>query len=81
MGGSFLGAVFLTQRLARAMHPHQGPRLSAALIALYGVAQLLGPIVAEAGIHMGATLSSTFIWGLGACVWAMVLMLRVPKGT
>ena len=26
MGGSFLGAVFLTQRLARAMHPHQGPR-------------------------------------------------------
>ena len=78
MGGSFLGAVFLTQRLARAMHPHQGPRLSAALIALYGVAQLLGPIVAEAGIHMGATLSSTFIWGLGACVWALLLMLRVP---
>ena len=79
MGGSFLGAVFLTQRLARAMHPHQGPRLSAALIALYGVAQLLGPIVAEAGIHMGATLSSTFIWGLGACVWAMVLMLLVKN--
>lgn len=78
MGGSFLGAVFLTQRLARAIHPHQGPRLSAALIALYGVAQLLGPIVAEAGIHMGATLASTFIWGLGACVWALVLMVRVP---
>ena len=79
MGGSFLGAVFLTQRLARAMHPHQGPRLSAALIALYGVAQLLGPIVAEAGIHMGATLSSTFIWGLGACVWALMLMLLVKN--
>ena len=79
MGGSFLGAVFLTQRLARTLHPHQGPRLSAALIALYGVAQLLGPIVAEAGIHMGATLASTFIWGLGACVWALVLMLWVPK--
>ena len=79
MGGSFLGAVFLTQRLARAMHPHQGPRLSAALIALYGVAQLLGPIVAEAGIHMGATLASTFVWGLGACVWAMVLMLLVKN--
>lgn len=78
MGGSFLGAVFLTQRLARAMHPHQGPRLSAALIALYGVAQLLGPIVAEAGIHMGATLASTFVWGLGACVWALILMFRVP---
>ena len=78
MGGSFLGAVFLTQRLARSIHPHQGPRLSAALIALYGVAQLLGPIVAEAGIHMGATLASTFVWGLGACVWALLLMLRVP---
>lgn len=77
MGGSFLGSVLLTQRLARTIHPHQGPRLSAALIALYGVAQLLGPIVAEAGIHMGATLASTFIWGLGACVWALVLMLRV----
>ncbi len=79
MGGSFLGAVFLTQRLARAIHPHQGPRLSAALIALYGVAQLSGPIVAEAGIHMGATLASTFVWGLGACVWALVLMVWVPK--
>ena len=78
MGGSFLGAVFLTQRLARSIHPHQGPRLSAALIALYGVAQLLGPIVAEAGIHMGATLASTFVWGLGACVWALILMFRVP---
>ncbi len=78
MGGSFLGAVFLTQRLARALHPHQGPRLSAALIALYGVAQLAGPILAEAGIHLGATLSSAFIWGLGACVWAMLLMLKVP---
>jgi hypothetical protein len=28
---------------------------------------------------MGATLASTFIWGLGACVWALVLMLWVPK--
>lgn len=79
MGGSFLGAVFLTQRLARTLHPHQGPRLSAALIALYGVAQLVGPIIAETGINMGMTLASTFIWGLGACVWGMVLMMWVPK--
>ena len=78
MGGSFLGAVFLTQRLARALHPHQGPRLSAALIALYGVAQLAGPILAEVGIHLGATLTSAFFWGLGACAWAMLLMLCVP---
>lgn len=81
MGGSFLGAVFLTQRLARALHPHQGPRLSAALIAIYGVAQLAGPILAEAGMHMGATLSSTFIWGLGACLWGMLLMVWVPAGS
>jgi len=78
MGGSFLGAVFLTQRLARTLHPHQGPRLSAALIALYGVAQLVGPILAEVGINMGATLAATFIWGLGACIWGMVLMFWVP---
>ena len=62
VGGSFLGAVLLTQRLARTLHPHQGPRLSAALIALYSVTQLLGPVLAKAGIENGATLSSTFIW-------------------
>ncbi len=78
MGGSFLGAVFLTQRLARTLHPHQGPRLSAALIALYGVAQLGGPILAEVGINMGATLAATFVWGLGACIWGMVFMFWVP---
>ncbi|MDF1763978.1 MAG: YbfB/YjiJ family MFS transporter, partial [Oleibacter sp.] len=79
MGGSFLGAVFLTQRFARKMHPHQGPRLSAALIALYGVAQLVGPIIAETGIHMGMTLASTFIWGLGACIWGLLWMFKTPN--
>ncbi|QQD25368.1 YbfB/YjiJ family MFS transporter [Venatoribacter cucullus] len=78
MGGSFLGAVLLTQRLARTLHPHQGPRLSAALIALYGFTQLTGPWLAKLGIESGATLSSTFIWGFGALVWAFVLMLWVP---
>ena len=79
MGGSFLGAVFLTQRLARNIHPHQGPRLSAALIAIYGIAQLIGPIIAEVGINLGATLASAFVWGLGACIWALLLMLKVPN--
>lgn len=78
VGGTFLGAVLLTQRLARSLHPHQGPRLSAALIALYGFTQLLGPWLARMGIEGGATLSSTFIWGLAALIWALLLMLWVP---
>ena len=78
MGGSFIGAVLLTQRLARTLHPHQGPRLSAALIALYGFTQLTGPWLAKLGIEGGATLSSTFIWGLAALIWAFVFMLWVP---
>jgi predicted MFS family arabinose efflux permease len=78
VGGTFLGAVLLTQRLARTLHPHQGPRLSAALIALYGFTQLLGPWLAKIGIEGGASLSSTFIWGLAALLWAFALMLWVP---
>lgn len=78
VGGTFLGTVLLTQRLARTLHPHQGPRLSAALIALYSVAQLAGPLLAKAGVEYGASLSSTFIWGLGALVWGFMLMLKVP---
>lgn len=79
MGGSFLGCVLLTQRMARALQPHQGPKLGAALIALYGVTQLSGPWLAKIGIEHGASLSSTFIWGLGALIFAIVLTLWVPK--
>lgn len=79
MGSSFLGAVLLTQRLARTLHPHQGPRLSAALISLYGFTQLLGPWLAKIGIEHGAPLSATFVVGLIALIWALMLMLWVPK--
>lgn len=79
VGGTFLGSVLLTQRLARSLQPHQGPRLSAALIALYGCAQLLGPWLAKLGLEAGASLASTFICGLIALLWAFVLMLWVPK--
>lgn len=79
MGSSFLGCVLLTQRLARTLHPHQGPRLSAALVALYGFTQLTGPWLAKLGIEQGASLSSTFIIGLVALVFAFVLTLWVPK--
>lgn len=79
VGGSFLGAVLLTQRLARTLQPHQGPRLSAALIALYGLAQLLGPGLSRFGIERGASLSDTFVWGLVALIWAFVMMLGVKN--
>src|SRR5690554_7897767 len=77
MGSSFLGCVLLTQRLARTLHPHQGPRLSAALVALYGLTQLTGPWLAKLGIEHGASLSSTFVIGLIALVFAFVLTLWV----
>ncbi|ASP37891.1 MFS transporter [Bacterioplanes sanyensis] len=78
VGGTFLGSVLLTQRLARQLHPHQGPRLSAALIALYGFTQLLGPWLARMGLERGMDLSSTFVVGLAALVWAWLLMWWVP---
>lgn len=79
MGSSFLGCVLLTQRLARAIQPHQGPKLSAALIALYGVTQLSGPWLAKIGLEHGASLASTFVWGLAALVFAIFLTLWVPS--
>ena len=79
MGSSFLGCVLLTQRLARSLHPHQGPRLSAALVALYGFTQLTGPWLAKLGIEQGASLASTFVIGFVALVFAFVLTLWVPK--
>lgn len=79
MGSSFLGCVLLTQRLARTLHPHQGPRLSAALVALYGFTQLTGPWLAKLGIEQGASLASTFVVGFVALVFAFVLTLWVPK--
>lgn len=79
MGGSFLGCVLLTQRIARALQPHQGPRLSAALVALYGFTQLTGPWLAKIGIENGASLASTFIIGLVALGFALVLTFGVPK--
>src|SRR5690606_12739555 len=47
VGSSFVGSVMCTQRLARYFQPHQGPRLSAAMIALYAGSQLVGPWLAK----------------------------------
>jgi len=79
VGGTFLGTVLLTQRLARALHPHQGPRLSAALIALYSLTQLAGPWLTGVWLDMGGTLHSAFWLGAGALVWGLFWMLLVPR--
>lgn len=78
VGSCFVGSVFLTQRLARSLQPHQGPRLSAALIALYGVAQLAGPWLAELWLARGGTLSQSFAIGAAALVWALIWSLFTP---
>lgn len=79
VGGTFLGTVLLTQRLARTLHPHQGPRLSAALIALYSLTQLAGPWLTGVWLNMGGSLHSAFWLGAGALLWGLVWMLLVPR--
>lgn len=81
VGGCFVASVFLTQRVARALQPHQGPRLSAALIALYGGAQLAGPWLAEHWLARGGTLTQSFALGAGALVWGLVWAFLVPDPT
>jgi len=78
VGATFLGTVLLTQRLARSLHPHQGPRLSAAMIALYGLAQLAGPWLAGLWLSPGGSLQSTLWLGAGALLWGLLWMLPVP---
>lgn len=79
VGGTFLGTVLLTQRLARALQPHQGPRLSAALIALYGLTQLAAPWLTSIWMGMGGSLHSAFWLGAGALLWGLLWMLMVPR--
>ncbi|MCQ4253688.1 YbfB/YjiJ family MFS transporter [Stutzerimonas stutzeri] len=79
VGGTFLGTVLLTQRLARTLHPHQGPRLSAALIALYGLTQLAAPWLTSIWMGMGGSLHSAFWLGAGALLWGLLWMLMVPR--
>lgn len=79
VGCTFLGSVLLTQRLARALHPHQGPRISAALITLYGFAQLTGPWMARLWLERGGSMSDTYWLGAGALVWATLWTLRTQQ--
>lgn len=79
VGSSFVGSVMCTQRLARYFQPHQGPRLSAAMIALYAGSQLIGPWLAKVWIEYGGTLLQSFAVGLGAFIWGLFWTLRTPK--
>lgn len=79
VGGTFLGTVLLTQRLARTLHPHQGPRLSAALVALYGFTQLTGPWLTGLWLAANGTLQGAFWLGAGALIWGLLWALIVPE--
>lgn len=78
VGGTFLGTVLLTQRIGRALHPHQGPRLSAALVALYGFTQMAGPWLTKQWLDMGGTLDSAFWIGVAALLWGLLFTALVP---
>lgn len=79
VGGTFLGTVLLTQRLGRALHPHQGPRLSAAMIALYGFTQMVGPWLTKQWLDAGGTLSAAFGIGVAALAFALLFTFLVPR--
>ncbi|WP_417520333.1 YbfB/YjiJ family MFS transporter [Marinobacter sp.] len=79
VGGTFLGTVLLTQRLGRALHPHQGPRLSAAMVALYGFTQMVGPWLTKQWLDAGGTLVSAFGIGVGALVFGLIFIFFVPR--
>jgi len=79
VGGTFLGTVLLTQRIGRALHPHQGPRLSAAMVALYGFTQMVGPWLTKQWLDGGGTLISAFGIGVGALVFGLALAFFVPR--
>ncbi|MBW4935101.1 YbfB/YjiJ family MFS transporter [Marinobacter sp. F4206] len=79
VGSTFLGTVLLTQRIGRALHPHQGPRLSAAMVALYGFTQMVGPWLTKQWLDMGGTLGSAFGIGVVALAFGLVFVFLVPQ--
>ncbi|MDY6798879.1 MAG: YbfB/YjiJ family MFS transporter [Pseudomonadota bacterium] len=79
VGGTFLGTVLLTQRIGRALHPHQGPRLSAAMVALYGFTQMVGPWLTKQWLEGGGTLVSAFGIGVAALAFGLLFAFFVPK--
>jgi hypothetical protein len=78
-GSTFVGTVLLTQRIGRALHPHQGPRLSAAMVARYSVTQMAGPWLTRQWLDAGGTLVGAFTLGAVALGWGLLLALFVPR--
>jgi hypothetical protein len=81
VGSTFLGTVLLTQRIGRALHPHQGPRLSAAMVALYGFTQMVGPWLTKHWLDAGGTLLSAFGIGVAALAFGLLFTFVVPRQT
>ncbi len=79
VGVTFVGTVLLTQRIGRALHPHQGPRLSAAMIAVYGFTQMAGPWLTRQWLDMGGTLGSAFGIGVAALIFGLFFVFFVPR--
>lgn len=79
VGSTFVGTVLLTQRIGRALHPHQGPRLSAAMVALYGFTQMVGPWLTKQWLDAGGTLVSAFGIGVAALAFGLVFVFFVPS--
>ncbi|SFR65892.1 Predicted arabinose efflux permease, MFS family [Marinobacter daqiaonensis] len=78
VGSTFVGTVLLTQRIGRALHPHQGPRLSAAMVALYSVTQMAGPWLTRQWLEAGGTLIGAFSLGAVALGLGLFFALFVP---
>ncbi|MET4026478.1 MFS family permease [Marinobacter sp. MBR-99] len=81
VGSTFLGTVLLTQRIGRALHPHQGPRLSAAMVALYGFTQMVGPWLTKQWLDSGGTLGSAFGIGVAALAFGLLFAFFVPRSS
>lgn len=79
MGGSFMGTVVCSQRLAKIFQPHQGAKLFATLISIYAGTQLIGPYLSKIYMDHGGSLLHSFGFGLIALIWGLLWMLKVPK--
>lgn len=79
IGGSFLGSVMCTQRYARTLQPLQGIKLSACLISIYSIAQLIAPILTKYWLMAGGSLYLSFALGFIAFVLSLFFMWRIPK--
>jgi len=68
----------LTQRIGRALHPHQGPRLSAAMVSVYGLTQMAGPWLTKQWLDAGGTLTAAFAMGVAALGFGALFAFVVP---